>query len=144
LTDRISKARRSANMARIKGKNTQPEKAVRSIVTALGWRYRLNRKDLPGKPDLALGPARKAIFVHGCFWHQHASKNCREGRLPASNQSYWEPKLARNKLRDRQNLRALRKLGWQVLTVWECELGSREKAERRIKVFLGIPPASPA
>ena len=90
MADRLTPERRSANMARIRAKDTKPEMIVRRMVHRLGARYRLHRKDLPGKPDLVFGPRRKVIFVHGCFWHLHS---CRDGRIPASRGDYWEPKL---------------------------------------------------
>ena len=94
MTDKIDADRRSANMRAIKNKDSKPEMAVRKLVHALGYRFRLHRRDLPGKPDLAFMGRRKAIFVHGCFWHQHA--DCREGRPPRSKSAYWTPKLARS------------------------------------------------
>ena len=106
--DKLTPERRSENMRRIKSKGMKPELAVRKIVHGMGYRYRLHRKDLPGKPDLVFGPARKAIFVHGCFWHQHTE--CREGRPPGSNTGYWGPKLARNIERDAGNLARLTEL----------------------------------
>src|SRR5258708_32237927 len=119
--DRLTPESRSENMRRIKGKNTKPEMAVRRLVCSLGYRYRLHRKDLPGKPDLVFGTKRKVIFVHGCFWHGHERDGCLDGRWPKSNAAYWHPKLARNKERDAERLTALKKMGWRVLTIWECE-----------------------
>ncbi len=121
-------------MARIRSHDTQPEKVVRQLVTALGLRYRLQRRDLPGKPDLVFGPRRTVIFVHGCFWHQHA--NCRAGRLPTANRDFWTAKLTRNSQRDAENKRALQKLGWRVLTIWECETKHPEKLQRRLARLL--------
>jgi DNA mismatch endonuclease (patch repair protein) len=118
--DKLSAERRSANMARIRSKDTKPEVLLRRLLHAEGYRFRLHRKDLPGKPDLVFPSRKKAIFVHGCFWHQHPG--CREGRVPGSRREYWEPKLARNQQRDTAALIALKALGWDVLTVWECEL----------------------
>lgn len=110
---------RSENMSRIKSKNTGPEIAVRKLVYSLGYRYRLNHKKLPGKPDLVFAGRRKVIFVHGCFWHSHG---CKLSHSPRTNQAYWSPKLERNASRDLSNQAALERLGWQTLTLWECEV----------------------
>lgn len=118
--DKLSAHRRSWNMGRIKGKDTKPEMKLRTVLHRLGYRYRLNQKNLPGKPDLVFAKYRTVIFVHGCFWHQH--EQCREGRLPSSNLEYWKPKLEKNVLRDIRNKAMLESLGWQVITIWECEL----------------------
>lgn len=124
---------RSRIMRAVKAKDTKPEIAVRRLVHALGYRYRLHRRDLPGRPDLVFGPRRKLIFVHGCFWHGH---NCKRGaRMPKANADYWRAKIDRNRERDRTNSEALRASGWDVLTIWECELGN--ELENRIKTFLG-------
>lgn len=131
--DKISPARRSANMRAIRSKGMKPEMLVRRAVYRLGRRYRLHRKDLPGKPDLVFIGAKKAIFVHGCFWHQHPG--CREGRPPSSNQSYWGPKLARNVERDAQSLERLRAAGWQALVIWECETADANALAARLKSF---------
>jgi DNA mismatch endonuclease, patch repair protein len=125
---------RSANMRAIRSKGMRPELKVRSLVHKLGYRFRLHRKDLPGKPDLVFGPRRKVIFVHGCFWHSH---NCKTAHVPKSNQSYWGPKLERNKTRDRKNSAALRAEGWQVLIIWECDAGDESKLRKRLRTFLG-------
>ncbi len=137
MTDSLSPARRSANMAAIKSKDMMPEMAVRKLVHALGYRYRLHRRDLPGKPDLVFGPRRKVIFVHGCFWHLHPKKNCRDARRPKSNASYWSPKLTRNTTRDAEHVAALRKLGWRVLVIWECQTIDAARLRARLKKFLG-------
>ena len=108
---------------------------VRRLVHALGYRYRLHGKDLPGKPDLVFRNRKKVIFIHGCFWHQHTG--CREGRLPSSRESYWAPKFARNLERDREHLSALKHLGWRALVLWECQLGKPAQLERRVRAFLG-------
>lgn len=128
MTDTVSPEKRSAIMARVRAKDTTPEMRVRSLVHRMGYRFRLHRKDLPGTPDLVFGPRRKAIFVHGCFWHGH---DCKRGaRLPAANRDYWTAKLARNAARDRASLAALEERGWSVLTVWECEIRDDKLAER--------------
>lgn len=138
MTDRLSKIRRSRNMAAIRSKDMKPEMIVRSLVHSMGYRYRLHAKDLPGKPDLVFRSRKKTIFVHGCFWHQHPKKSCKDGRAPKSNLGYWTGKLARNVARDAHNLMALRKLGWRSLVIWECEaLKSGPALSQRIKKFLG-------
>ncbi|MFM0488308.1 very short patch repair endonuclease [Paraburkholderia graminis] len=126
---------RSENMRRIRSKNTSPEMVVRRLLHRLGYRYRLHRKDVPGKPDIVFLARRKAIFIHGCFWHQHSA--CREGRPPKSNGEYWQPKLARNQERDRRNQEALATLGWTVMVVWECEVNSEPSLAERLVHFLG-------
>ena len=108
-------------MAAIRSTGMKPEMIVRSLVHGMGYRYRLHAKNLPGKPDLVFRPRRKVIFVHGCFWHQHPKKACKDGRAPKSNLGYWSAKLARNVTRDAKNLDDLRLLGWRVLVIWECE-----------------------
>lgn len=117
MTDTISPKRRSALMSRIRSKDTQPELAVRRLLHSLGYRYVLHDSRLPGKPDLVFPSRGKVIFVHGCFWHGHT---CAKASKPKSNASYWSAKIAGNKWRDRQHSRALRALGWRVLTVFEC------------------------
>jgi DNA mismatch endonuclease (patch repair protein) len=136
MADTLTKQQRSENMRRIRSTGMKPEMLVRKTVHALGYRFRLHGKGLPGKPDLIFRPKRKAIFVHGCFWHAHAAKGCPDRRAVKSNVGYWSHKLLRNKERDSQNKRALNKAGWRVLVIWECELRSREKLERRITTFL--------
>jgi len=123
-------------MSAIRSKNMKPEMLVRRLVYSLGYRYRLHKKDLPGKPDLVFGPRRKVIFVHGCFWHQHADPDCKDGRLPKSRLEYWIPKLERNTSRDKANLAALEELGWKTLVVWECETKDLEVLQIRISQFL--------
>lgn len=119
-TDVFTAKQRSAVMARVKGRDTGPERAVRRILTALGMRYRLQRRDLPGSPDIVMAGRRLAIFVHGCFWHGH---DCKRGaRAPKANAAYWSAKIARNVARDAAAQAALEAAGWRVLTVWECEL----------------------
>lgn len=117
MTDKITPERRTENMRRIRSKDMKPELLVRRLVHSLGYRYRLHRKDLPGKPDLVFGPHQKVIFVHGCFWHLHPDPNCVDARMPKSNTDYWKPKLERNVERDKQHIAALIKAGWKVLTI---------------------------
>jgi len=135
--DRISAERRSANMRAIRSKDTKPELIVRKLLHGMGFRYRLHRGDLPGKPDIAFIGRRRAIFVHGCFWHQHPDPACRDARPPRSNSDYWAPKLARNLARDVSGQRDLARLGWQVLVLWECELKDLEAVEGQLLGFLG-------
>lgn len=134
MTDKLSKERRSENMRRITSKDTAPELLIRRLLHRAGFRYRLHSRNLPGKPDLAFPKLRKAIFVHGCFWHLH--KNCNEGRIPLSRRDYWQPKLLRNVERDREHLRALRELGWRTLCIWECEIKDPDRAFGRLFSFL--------
>lgn len=117
--DRLAPEKRSEVMRRVRGKNTAPELRVRKLLYQMGYRYRLHRKDLPGKPDIVLPKYRLCIFVNGCFWHQHPG--CPRSTIPASNVGFWEAKLARTRERDRQNIAELSKLGWRTLVVWECE-----------------------
>lgn len=121
-------------MRAVKSRDTKPEMKVRRLVYRLGFRYRLHRADLPGKPDLAFASRRRVIFVHGCFWHGHA---CRRGaRVPKTNTGYWREKIWRNRSRDATSLRALRQLGWEPLVVWECELADLAMLAKRIEAFL--------
>lgn len=132
--DRITQTQRSAVMASVASKDTKPEMVVRRILHSLGFRFRLHVPTLPGKPDLVLPRLRKIIFVNGCFWHAH---QCRHGkRLPQTNRDYWISKRRRNSVRDRASVRKLHALGWDVLTVWECELASAEELRRTLVTFL--------
>ena len=136
MADVHTKKQRSYNMSKIKCKDTKPEIVVRSLVHRMGYRYSLHRKDLPGKPDLVLVKHRKIIFVHGCFWHQH---NCRKGHsIPVTRKKFWQTKRQGNKDRDRRNLKKLRQLGWNVLTVWECQIKDVGKLTQRIRKFLAL------
>jgi len=132
--DRLTPARRSENMRRIKSKDTSPEWAVRRMIHGLGFRYRLHRRDLPGSPDLVFTTKRKAVFVHGCFWHAHGCK--RGGKTPVGNANYWAEKLRRNRARDRKTLSALRRTGWHCMVIWECHLKKSENLKRRLVKFL--------
>lgn len=120
-----------------KGKDTKPEMTVRRLLHAMGYRFRLHRRDLPGTPDVVFPARRKVVLIHGCFWHQH--EGCRHGRVPATRREYWVPKLARNKERDERAAAALAGLGWQCTTVWECELADVEKLAIKLTLFLGRP-----
>ena len=134
--DKISKRRRSANMAAIRSKDTGPEVAVRKVVSGLGYRSRAHGSALPGKPDLIFRKARKVIFVHGCFWHQHSKVTCLDGRKPKSNLKYWLPKLESNISRDKRNRAKLRRLGWRSIVIWECQAKHPEWIVERIHTFL--------
>lgn len=118
MTDCFEPAFRSENMRRIKSTDTQPEMAVRRLLHRAGFRYRLHRRDLAGKPDLVLPKYRAALFVHGCFWHGH---DCKDGRRPRSNLEYWNAKLDRNRLRDARSHELLQSLGWKPVVVWACQ-----------------------
>jgi len=125
----------SERMARIRKTDTKPEMLVRRMLHALGYRYRLHRRDLPGNPDIVFASRKKLIFVHGCFWHQH---DCRLGaKQPRARSKYWLPKLQRNKESDARNLEALESAGWKALIIWECELGDVKALERNLRKFLG-------
>lgn len=132
--DTLTPAERSARMALVRAKDTQPELLVRRLVHGMGYRYRLHRRDLPGTPDMVFPRRGKVIFIHGCFWHRHA--RCALARLPKSRGDFWLPKLTANAQRDVRNVRALRRLGWSVLTIWECQLGDADKLANRIRRFL--------
>lgn len=132
--DTLTPAERSARMALVRAKDTKPELLVRRLVHGMGYRYRLHRRDLPGTPDLVFPGRSKVIFIHGCFWHRHAS--CALARLPKSRVDFWLPKLTANAERDARNVRALRRLGWSVLTIWECQLGDTANLANRIRGFL--------
>ena len=125
-------------MARIRGKGTTPEMRVRKAAHAAGFRFRLHRKDLPGKPDLVFPRHRLALFVHGCFWHQH--EGCRRASVPKSRGEYWGPKLRRNVERDSLNAVKLSELGWAVEYIWECETVERVALDRRLRSILGLRP----
>lgn len=133
--DTVSKKKRSWIMSRVRGKNTAPEIAVRSTAHKLGFRFRLHRSDLPGKPDLAFPSRAKAIFVHGCFWHGH--RCARGNREPKANGAYWRTKIEKNRERDKRHRRSLRALGWEVLVIWECQIGDEQKVKKTLKRFLG-------
>ena len=128
-------------MRAVKTRDTGPELTVRRLLHSLGYRYRVHRKDLPGKPDVAFLSRRKAIFVHGCFWHGH---DCPKGRLPKSRLHYWEPKLNGNKERDGRKEEELRAMGWNVLVIWECETTDLDTLALRLRDFLGSRKARPA
>ncbi len=134
--DRLSKEHRSWNMSRISGENTGPERIIRSLLHKLGYRYRLYRKDLPGRPDIVLPRFRSIIFVHGCYWHRH--KNCKYAYNPKSNSMFWESKFSENIKRDKKIVKNLRKMGWRVLIIWECQVYNIEVITKRLVNFLQI------
>lgn len=136
MADNHSRQVRSYNMSRIRSNNTKPEEIVRKYLFSKGYRYRKNDKRLPGKPDIVLPKHKTVIFVHGCFWHVH--DGCRDFVQPKSNQDYWNPKLARNQLRDAENAVALKADGWTVIIVWECELKKPTRIERLERLCLEI------
>jgi len=130
--DSLTPERRSANMSKIRSVNTRPEMVVRSLLHRRGYRFRLHRNDLPGKPDIVLPKHKAIILIHGCFWHGH---NCKIASSPKSNKEYWTPKILSNRTRDARNLEKLREQGWHVLILWECEIRKIDIAEERILSF---------
>jgi len=131
MTDVFTPEQRSAVMRRVKGRNTSPELKVRRMLWAMGLRYRLHRKDLPGAPDIVLASRRLAIFVHGCFWHGH---DCARGaRVPKQNRDYWTGKIGRNRSRDLASQAALEALGWTPLVIWECDLKDDAALGKRLR-----------
>lgn len=134
MADSLTSEQRSACMRAVRSKDTAPERAVRSILHHLGYRFALHRADLPGRPDIVMPVRRVVVFVHGCFWHGHS---CGQGRrAPSTNARYWKLKILRNRARDRRVLTALRRLGWRVLVVWECQIRDANKLGERLSAFL--------
>lgn len=129
MSDIFSFQKRSDIMSKISGKNTKPEILVRKFLFSKGFRYRINVKTLPGKPDIVLPKYKTVIFINGCFWHGH---NCKKGKLPSSNIDFWKEKISNNKLRDDKNSDLLIKLGWKVIIIWQCEVS---KIDNRIKIL---------
>jgi len=135
LVDIISEAQRSWNMSRIKGKDTQPELLVRSLLHKLGYRFRIHRKDLPGKPDIILPRYKTVVFVHGCYWHRH--KGCKYAYTPKSRVSFWAEKFKGNVERDKKHQKQLKEMGWTVHVIWECEVEKDiEKVRARLQQLL--------
>ena len=132
--DRLSKERRSWNMSRIRGKDTKPERLVRSLLHRMGYRFRLHRKDLPGRPDIVLPKYRTVIFVHGCFWHRHTG--CRYAYTPKSRIDFWKRKFRDNVRRDRRSCRELEATGWTVVVVWECGTADMDALADRLAAEL--------
>jgi DNA mismatch endonuclease (patch repair protein) len=133
--DIVNKARRSENMRRIRSRDTKPEMVVRRTAFGLGYRYRLHQKTLPGSPDLVFPKLRTTLFVHGCFWHRH--KGCPNCTSPSTRPEFWEKKFAGNMARDRRNVSALKRLGWRVAIIWECETTDLNALARRLQRLLG-------
>lgn len=136
MSDKVSAEQRSRNMARVKNKNTAPEIVVRKTLHRLGYRFRLHRRDLPGNPDIVLPRYRTVIFVHGCFWHGHPG--CRRAARPSSNVEFWNVKLDKNRQRDADVRQRLTALGWQVLTIWQCETKNPAHLEQLIRTFFNF------
>jgi DNA mismatch endonuclease (patch repair protein) len=136
MADTLSLEKRSRLMSRIRGKDTKPELTVRRMLHSMGYRFRLHRRDLPGKPDIVLPLHGVCIFVHGCFWHLH--RNCRDARIPKTRRAWWRKKLEGNAARDKCHSSALRRLGWRVITVWECQTERPERLLKRLQALL--PP----
>ena len=132
--DVFSREKRSQIMSRVSGKNTKPELIVRSLLHSMGYRFRLHRSDLPGKPDITLPKYKKVIFVHGCFWHGH--KDCQRSKRPITNKKFWHEKLDRNIERDKANIRNIKELGWDVLVVWTCEVKDINHLKNKLISFL--------
>lgn len=133
LVDNLTRVERSKQMSLIRSRDTKPELQIRRLVHGLGYRYRLHRTDLPGRPDLVFPSKMKVIFIHGCFWHGH---KCKLGRIPKSNVEYWTKKISVNKKRDRMNIEHLCALGWKSLILWECRLKNNSRLATRIRRFL--------
>ena len=135
LADKLTPAQRSAHMAKIRRANTRPEWVVRRSLFAMGYRYRLQWRAAPGRPDIAFPGRRKAIFVHGCFWHQH--EGCFLSHVPSTRREFWQSKFDRNRARDARDLKLAKDTGWDALVVWECETRDRCGLEERLIKFLG-------
>lgn len=130
MVDTLSKKRRSWNMSRVRSTNTKPELVVRRLLHRNGFRFRLHVKTLPGKPDIVLNKYQSAVFVHGCFWHRH--KNCPDASTPKTRTEFWVKKFDGNVKRDRKNRMALKKIGWKVIVIWECEVAKQDKLAARL------------
>lgn len=135
MADTLTPTERSERMGRVRAIDTKPEMVVRHLVHRMGYRYRLHGRDLPGCPDLVFPRFRKALFVHGCFWHRHPDPTCRLARLPKSRLDFWLPKLEGNRHRDEENQSALLSLGWSFMVVWECQIKDGKSLEDRIRLF---------
>jgi DNA mismatch endonuclease (patch repair protein) len=134
MNDTLTRSQRSERMSRVKGKDTKPELRVRRVLHGMGYRYRLQRRDLPGSPDIVFGSRGKVVFVHGCFWHRH--EGCPLARMPKSRQDFWGPKLRRNVERDQKNQEELTRNGWAWLVVWECETKDTQTLKDKLVSFL--------
>lgn len=136
MADTLTPSARSERMSLVRGRDTKPEWVVRRLIHGLGYRYRLQARDLPGRPDIVFRKRKKAIFVHGCFWHRHPDPACKLARLPKTRLDFWLPKLEDNRQRDIANVERLMAMGWQVLLVWECELRNREQLRNILQRFI--------
>ncbi len=132
--DRFTPEKRRRIMASVRSHDTEPEKPVRSMLHRMGFRFRLHVSRLPGKPDIALTRHKKAVFVHGCFWHGH--KNCSRAARPATNTAFWNKKIDGNMKRDARVKGQLRTLGWKICTVWQCQIRRRDGLQRKLKAFM--------
>ena len=135
MTDRITKEQRSKNMSQIRSKDTSIELKVRKYLFSLGYRYRVNYKELPGKPDIVFTKKKIAIFIHGCYWHGH-NCNSRYAHISKSNTNYWNTKIQRNQERNKRNIEQLEKDGWKVIVLWECEI--KDNFEEKSKYILSF------
>ena len=136
MADHLSKNRRSWLMSRVKSENTSPELAVRQLLHSKGFRFRLHKRDLPGRPDIVLPKYKAILFVHGCFWHRH--KRCVKASVPKTRTSFWKDKFAANVRRDRLNIRLLEQSGWRVLVIWQCEIRSGRSLDSKLRHFFSI------
>ena len=132
--DNLTKEQRKLCMAEIRSKNTKPEIVVRKALSKLGAKYRLHNSKLAGKPDIVISKAKKIIFINGCFWHQH--KNCKKQALPKANKKYWGPKLQRNVEKQEQDIKLLKKQGWKVYKIWECQTNNENKLTQKLSKIL--------
>ena len=137
MPDTLTATERSDRMSRIRGKDTKPELVVRRLIHAMGYRYRLHRRDLPGAPDIVFARLRKVIFVHGCFWHRHPDSRCRLARLPKSRVDFWREKLEGNRRRDEENEARLQAMEWSALIIWECHIKDMAYLKTIIADYLG-------
>jgi len=137
MADTVTPEVRSRMMSRVRSSDTKPEMVVRGLLHSMGYRFRVHRRDLPGRPDISFSAKRKAIEVRGCFWHQHPDPNCAKSTIPNTRRDWWEAKLAGNVLRDFRNEQALAELGWQLLILWECDLHPADQLSARLADFLG-------
>ena len=135
--DTLTHKQRSERMSKVRGVDTKPEILVRRLIHGMGYRYRLHVKSLPGRPDLVFPSRQKVVFVHGCFWHRHPDPLCALARLPKSRLNFWRTKLEGNRVRDSRIEAKLRRLGWKVMVIWECQVNSRPRLVKRIQRFLG-------
>lgn len=136
MTDRVDTATRSKIMSRIRGKHTKPEITIRKLLYGMGYRYRLHDNRLPGTPDIVFRGKKKVIFINGCFWHGHQDSKCKHAQLPKTRPEFWLNKISKNRKRDMANEKELSLLGWEYLTVWECEIKNSETLTEKLKLFL--------